>query len=132
MQDIRFRAWDKKKNDWFDDNDGDLYIESNGSINFGWDGEIMDDYTDRIVLMQYIGITDIYGVKIYEGDIVMEMKSGDVFEVKYGWFVDLSACYLPEVGAYLYDGHETRPIYKLNYEVIGNVNKNPEMLEDYQ
>ena len=63
---IRFRAWDKKENDWFDEDGGDLYIELNGNINFGWNGEIMDDYTDRIILMQYTGKKDINDVERYE------------------------------------------------------------------
>ena len=43
MPHVKFRAWDKKKNAWFDDEDGELYIELNGNINFGWNGEISEE-----------------------------------------------------------------------------------------
>ena len=76
MRDIKFRAWDKKKNDWFDDDDGELYIQPNGNINFGWNGEVMDDYTDRVILLQYTGLKDKNGVEIYEGDFLM---AGDAY-----------------------------------------------------
>ena len=66
MRELKFRAWDKKINDWFDDDSGELYIELNGNINFGWNGEVMDDYTDRVILLQYTGLKESNGVEIYE------------------------------------------------------------------
>ena len=120
MRDIKFRAWDKKKNDWFDDDDGELYIELNGNINFGWNGEVMDDYTDRVVLMQYTGKKDVNGVEIYE----------DYILACYGGFTDL--------GCTLQANVEVEDIYEMafiirncdKYEVIGNIHENPELLED--
>ena len=124
MINIRFRAWDKKKNAWFDEDSGDLFIELNGVINFGWSGEIMDDYTDRITLMQYTGLKDKNGVKIYEGDIV---KNGQhAYLVCFGEFAER------QIGFYIVDVHtnETYPLYSMTYEVIGNIHENPELLED--
>lgn len=126
----KFRAWDKKKNDWFDDDEGNLYVELNGNINFGWNGEIMDDYTDRIILIQYTGLKDINGTKIYVGDIIKDVGKGNVCEVSYDWYEDVKVSTYLQMGVYLYDGYETSPFYRRNYEVIGNIYENPELLED--
>jgi len=133
MRDIKFRAWDKKKNDWFDDEDGSLYIELNGNINFGWNGEIMDDWTDRIILMQYTGKKDINDVEIYEGDIVHDDEV--IYLVGFGVFTDDNDFQEPtqgQTGFYIVDIHtdETFPFYSMRYRVIGNIYENPELLED--
>lgn len=132
MRDIKFRAWDKKKNDWFDDG-VTLYIELNGSINFGWNGEIMDDYTDRIVLMKHTGKKDSNGVEIYDGDIVHDDEF--IYTVCFGDFTDDDDFQEPaqrQTGFYIVDTHtdETFPFYNLTYRVIGNIYENPELLED--
>ncbi|MGH2080238.1 YopX family protein [Aerococcus urinaeequi] len=139
MRDIKFRAWDKKKNDWFDDDEGSLYIELNGNINFGWNGEVMDDYTDRVILLQYTGMKDVRGVEIYEGDIVKTRKifikprhtdftegEGKVI------FSDISFYILQvdsrEVILGNYNPHSENTVTQI--EVIGNIYENPELLED--
>ena len=119
MRETKFKAWDNKTSDWFDEADGNLYVELNGNIGFGWNGEIMDDYTDRIVLMQYTGKKDVNGVEIYEDDIL----------ACYGGFTDL--------GCTLQANVEVEDIYEMafiirncdKYEVIGNIHENPELLE---
>ena len=137
MRDIKFRAWDKKKNDWFNECDGDLYIELNGNINFGWNGEVMDDYTDRIILMQYIGLKDVNNVEIFEGDIVKRTYLDGMFgRTHIGEVV-----YDKEYARYVirkpqkYTEPKTEDIRntlsdRITYEVIGNIHNNPELLED--
>lgn len=137
MKDIKFRAWDKKKNDWFGDYGADLYIELNGYINFGWNGEIMDDYTDRIILMQYTGLKDVNNVEIFEGDIVKRTYLDGMFGRTH-------------IGEVVYDKEYTRYVIskpqkytepktedirntlsdRITYEVIGNIYQNKHLLED--
>ena len=118
---IRFRAWDKKKNDWFDEDDGDLYIELNGNINFGWNGEIMDDYTDRIILMQYTGRKDSEGNEIYEGDI---LQSEHYFKYQMVFKGDCWRC------ESLKHSRLKNRFIGSNLKIIGNIYENPELLED--
>ena len=131
MKDLKFRAWDKKKNDWFDDDDGELYIELNGKINFGWNGEVMDDYTNRIILMQYTGLKDKNGVEIYEGDFLM---AGDAYlgVIKYD---STRAQFIGKNIGETFQEDEYDTLYTKNgrfnsAKVIGNIYENPELLED--
>ena len=137
MRDIKFRAWDKKENDWFDEDGGDLFIELDGNINFGWNGEIMDDYTDRIILMQYIGLKDVNNVEIFEGDIVKRIYLDGMFgRTHIGEVV-----YDKEYARYVirkpqkYTEPKTKDIRntlsdRITYEVIGNIYQNKHLLED--
>ena len=133
MRDIRFRAWDKKKNDWFDEDSGHLYIDLNGNINFGWNGEIMDDYTDRIILMQYTGFKDINGVEIYEGDILkwtdFEMNNTTINPVYLEGTTPIFNVYVDEL-IYATTLLTLNKIKDGYFEVIGNIYENPELLED--
>ena len=130
MKQVKFRAWDKKKNDWFDDDDGELYIELNGNINFGWNGEVMDDYTDRVILLQYTGLKDKNGVEIYEGDFLM---AGDAYLGVIKYHSTRAQFIGKNIGeTFQEDKYDT--LYTKNgrfnsAKVIGNIYENPELLE---
>lgn len=124
MRDIKFRAWDKKKNGWFDDV-GSLYIELNGNINLGWNGEVMDDYTDRVILMQYTGLKDKKGFEIYEGDVLFHPLQGKR-KVYYPYSERVASYGLRDIdtgfGSTLQDSHAV-------WEVIGNIYEHSYLLE---
>lgn len=121
MREIEFRAWlkDEKKMvkvkaiDWVEEID--IF-----SINYP-EGKSYSGYDrDNIELMQYIGLKDKNGVKIFEGDIVRyDELIGPVL-----WSKDLVWC--TDLGGY---GEEMITAY-LDYglEVIGNIYENKELL----
>lgn len=94
-------------------------------------GNIWYDFED-VVLMQSTGIKDKNGVEIYEGDILKlhaiflapDDKIGYLeYSPKYGYSIIFE-------GNRLYRQEYWASTNKLNYEVIGNIYENPELLED--
>ncbi len=117
MRQIKFRAWDKIAKmfcqvKWATDidNSGVLYpVETKPK-------------TD-IVLTQFTGLLDKNGKEIYEGDIV-EKKLGEYCKevVEYG---GIQTDY--ESGGYCYGVHLEWSVK--DYEVIGNIYENPELIK---
>lgn len=115
MREIKFRAWDKtnKKMLYPDEQNAKEWRKSvilpdrGGSLSNGvlWE-------SDRYPLMQFTGLKDKNGKEIYEGDIVNEIGMNKKLEVKF----------TPKEGWYPFSSHD-------NWEVIGNIYENPELLE---
>ena len=113
MREIKFRAWDKKQDKM---------------INMG------TRFYKDIILMQYTGLKDKNGKKIYDGDIVrinLSFKAiGKVGYEKGMWVVYLPASWviLSTSSAEL----EAFPLWQFvvddRAEVIGNIYENPELI----
>ncbi|MEE6716121.1 YopX family protein [Schleiferilactobacillus harbinensis] len=132
-REIKFRVWDHNTDtmmipDNFEFYDGEIgWIDASRKAG---PGSGNDGYPDQFEIMQYTGLHDKNGREIYEGDIVkmhIVVLSPDdkVGRVEY----------TPEYGySLLMHGRRARQNDWANdegenYEVIGNIFENPELLE---
>nr|DAX73881.1 MAG TPA: YopX protein [Caudoviricetes sp.] len=126
----KFRAWHNELGRmmsisymWFN-------VDSLGEI--GLNDAVMNDYItvspDEIKLMQSIGLKDKNGKEIFEGDIV-DYKGREAVVKWHGSYASFIYRFV--------DGLQERfskwdPLFLAyyNFEVIGNIYENPELLED--
>lgn len=114
---IKFRAWNEKKSDM-------IYLEDLTTAN--WDIKFIFKHYK---IMQYTGLTDKKGVEIYEGDILqLKNTKGQVSNHQEVYWNDEAACWgwrtakedsWPDSFSGFYN----------DYEVIGNIYENPELLK---
>ena len=117
MKEIKFRVWDNNL-EIMSYSDSDIFIMfSDNGICIGYE---INDEIDDYELMQYIGLKDKNGEEIYEGDIV-----------KFSEYKVIDNIVLPEEIVVIKDIRKgcdaLRPSQYM--EVIGNIYKNPELLE---
>lgn len=74
---------------------------------------------------QYTGLTDKNGEKIFEGDILKNIESNEIVAICYS---GCSFCYSHNGTIYGIDDSETG-LEMNEWEVIGNIHDNPELLE---
>ncbi len=136
MRDIKFRAWDKKKKEfWHDFRISPFgHIEpATSSKNGLW---IYDfKYNQKnVVLVQYTGLKDKNGKEIYEGDLVKwngwsKKAQIDIFGKKRKHKIS-EVVWINKTGAWELKGNEDWNITVYDeIEIIGNIYKNPELIK---
>ena len=135
MREIKFRAWDKRRNKWIEQdslviNKGILYEDRRDFE----DGEPLSD--DDAELVGYTGLKDSHGNEVYEGDIieaVFELIDGELKNIMDAGVVVFKDCAF-QVQTFE-DHHE--PLHEWSQlseelRVIGNIYENPELLPEVE
>ncbi|ENG4424255.1 hypothetical protein ABUD21_001018 [Listeria monocytogenes] len=135
MRAIEFRAWDKEVKE-MDYNPSVIEIWQNKPIN----EQFRLESEEKLVWMQYTGLKDKNGNKIFEGDIVTAFSNINKYTDSFAGDVEPTFCFTSIVcdGACFKTTYKGEPSYVLNQnvsslvkhmEVIGNIHENPELLE---
>ena len=129
MREIKFRAWDKyfKK------------IVEVRSISFKLKTikvipvksidklDIYETTLDDIEVMQYTGLKDIYGVEIYEGDIIKEtLPDEEAYTFIVEWNKISAGFVLREIETIDYYGRFNNECDSSDFIIIGNIYENKE------
>jgi len=122
MRKIKFRAWDKRNEEWLEAEDK-------------WDKRkvnVFSFYSDSgwsfkdIIFMQYTGLKDKNGKEIYEGDIIkykhIDWRDYKIDEVVFWYGAFVENYYHQEIGDFTEKGSS-------DIRVIGNICKNKEILD---
>lgn len=125
MREIKFRAWDKKENKmYYDAQDTyDYMCNRKGCLEENF-GDVLKD--DRYVVMQYTGVNDANGSRIYEGDIVKMIGYKHKGVVKYingAFIINWNNEYL-NGSLYFWNNNQS------SIGVIGNIFENKESLDE--
>ncbi|QEA49929.1 DNA-packaging protein [Latilactobacillus curvatus] len=124
MREIKFRAWDKLtqkywniENWHFEDEYLDL-IESGVSVADPNSERVWRKFNE-VELMQYTGLKDVNGVEIYEGDVVKFDTNVQILESEVAYYHGMFT--IKKYG-------EKIPLFTA-LKVIGNKFENPKLLE---
>jgi YopX protein len=113
MREIKFRAWDKERNQ----------IITDKFLIRPWDGLPMSEtyMQPQLELMQFTGLKDKNGRDIYEGDILEFLRrKGDVYWDQLGlWAAHWNEDY----------NHRLFAFNQKDLEIIGNIYEKPDLLK---
>ena len=137
MRAIRFRGKSKIDGEWFFGNYYDKDTKGNTHICGLNKGCLV---IDPVTVGQFIGLTDINGKEIYEGDIIVQhaedmpdIRGAVVYDEENARFGMVYTNYWESGSVTHFDTLERVKCYsdrnrELTYEVIGNVHDNPDLM----
>ena len=125
---IKFRAWDSED---------EIYTHNEYYFELLHDGKQLELVsTNKLIIEQFTGLKDVNGKEIYIGDIVKVWSdmseltmSPTVNEIVSEDLFGRPGVFLKPVGVHLIEPclHDS---WSNQFEVIGNVHENPELLEE--
>lgn len=119
MRDIKFRAWDRWNNQYFE-NLNNIFITGNGEIGIvdKYGHNLIDEYQERFVSEFSTGLKDQNGVEIYVNDVLKDFDENVIVG-----FVEYDEAY----GEYSC-GDDSLYESTRNCVVVGNIHANNELL----
>ena len=128
MREILFRGKCKTDNEWLY---GFPYVTRKNAVKINWYcsefGSMRTDEVDPETVGQFTGLTDKNGVRIFEGDIVERVSDGERAVISW---LKYFACFGLSFDGWCcgFDNYD----YNLpsDFEVIGNIHDNPELLKN--
>lgn len=100
-----------------------------------WQDRQEESETSLVLLngftVQYTGVKDVNGVKIFEGDIVDVLPYPKQEWIGYVKYCSSAGCFIIDSLISDYGSKTTEPIYT-DCKIIGNVFQNPELVEKYK
>lgn len=131
MRKIKFRFWDGFK--MFYHGERAYHVLFNGEVWDNWNEPTRVDFpTGKTSLMQYIGLKDVNGKDIYEGDVIRKPIYGTVIVIWNEGICAFQYAYHAHGKGTAIGGRVTNNFYQhesSSYEIIGNIYENPELLE---
>jgi uncharacterized phage protein (TIGR01671 family) len=124
MREVKFRAWDVERKAWMNEQDVYNEVQEQGRWN--------PERGERYKLMQYTGLLDRNGKKIYEGD------KAKCFHPDYRGYFEGEIAYNDELACYVliyYRDHGMGEcvLYEFDdIEVIGNIHEKQALMENME
>jgi uncharacterized phage protein (TIGR01671 family) len=114
-REIKFRAWVEAKNEMYQSNVVDLFVDFVGNFySINSMGHLLP--IRGLKLMQYTGLKDKNGKEIYEGDVIQD-SNGKKYEIRWGINSNGFIAQTKEIHGNVYSSYHLAP----KTEIIGNI-----------